>query len=915
MDLVEVRVLGTVELGSDAGAVAVNATKQRRLLAALAVAAGETRTFDALIDAVWAKPPPSARKLLQLYVSQLRKLLADPVQLVTDRDGYRLELPSDALDARRFEALLVEGRAAFAAGNFTLARSLFDRGLRLWRGSAYGDLAYERFAQPEADRLEALRLVAAEERIEAELALGRHVELLPEITSFATANPLREKAQAQAMLALYRCGRQNDALEFFASTRRSLRDELGLDPGPDLRELQRRILVQDPELAVPSQPRNAAILPVPPTRLLGRDRELKELEELLARANVRLVVLTGAGGSGKTRVAIEVARRVTDAYANGALFVELAPLTDPTMVIPTIARAVGLHRVEADPFDQVVEALRSREMLLVLDNAEHVRQAAAQLVRLLERAPRLNLLVTSRAVLHVSGEHVYPVDPLPPETAVELYVERASALDPLPHDGGRTREIVDLICRRLDRLPLAIELAAAHARTLTSAELLARLEQRLPLLAGGPRDLPARQLTMEATIAWSMGQLGDMEQRDLRSLTVFAGGWTLDAAEAVCSIDLDRTTRLLDHSLLQRTTITAGSRFEMLETVRQYALASNDSGEVSRLRDRHAEHFASVAESAGLYVESNRPARHDLVRREQDNLASALGWTLERGDIALGLRIAAALENHWVMRSPNEGAHWLRQFLSRADDLNRTLYARSVRALGSVTLLTGELEEGRRLYQASLEEYRRLKDDTGIGILEHRLAVEALRAGDPAAAKRLASQSIKRHRSIGFVRGAALGIGISGLIERADGNVDSALELLDESLRLANETGYAWWSSQMLFAAADILYDEGSLQEARARLVESLPLLLQIDDRYGAMKTLALFAKVELADGRSERAGKLWGAVQAEEARAPTGLWETLRMPYHALFDNDADEGFKRGEADGRQLTFAAALAEINDAS
>jgi len=898
-----------VGLANDAGPISLNAPKLRRLLAALVLRGGETCSVDVLIDALWTAPPTSSRKLLQLYFSQLRKLLGEPARLVTDARGYRLELPAKALDSGRFEALLANGHAAFADDNPALARSLFERALRLWRGAAYGELAYESFARVEAERLEELRRVADEHRIESELALGRHVELLAEICSRAAAEPLRERTQAHAMLALYRCGRQSDALEIFSAARRALRDELGLEPGPDLRELQGQILRQDPTLAATSKASRTVSLPSPSTRLLGREEELSELEELLVGDGLRFVVLVGAGGSGKTRLAIEVAQRLTDAYANGARFVELAPLADPALVTPAIARAVGLERVEIDPVEQLARELRSRELLLVLDNAEHVRAAAPQLVTLLARAPHVTLLVTSRAVLHVSGEHVYPVDPLHAAAAAQLYLERAAALDRRIDDDEETHAVVEAICERVDRLPLAIELAAAHARALTPTELLSRLEQGLPLLAGGPRDLPARQLTLEATIAWSTGLLADVERRDLAALSVFAGNWTLDAAGAVCGIDLDRLTTLLDHSLIRRTVDAGGSRYGMLETVRKHASVSLEaSSEATVIPRRHAEYFASLAESAGLYLEADGPARHELVRRERENILAALTWTRDHGERELGLRIAAALENYWVMRTPAEGISWLRQFLADADEVDARLHARALRALGAAVLLTGETDEARQLYERSLRECRSLGDDIGTGILEHRLAVERLRDGDLLGARRMTSRSIRRHEAAGFRKGAALGTGILGHAERAAGQVDRALDLLNESLRMANETGYAWWSCQMILAVANLLLDQGQVEEARARLIESIPLLRQTEDRYTAMEALALLASIEATANQLERAGRHWGAVQAEEERAPTGLWQDMRTTYEDAFEEHADEAFRRGEAVGRELDLGAAL-------
>ena len=307
---VEVRVLGPVQVIGDDGPVPL-AGKHARLLGALLVADGRARGVDELVEAVWDDAAPaSARKLVQVYVSQLRKALPPGIEIETRQGAYAAALAADALDAARFERLLREAIAAREAGNAALALSLADRGLALWRGRAYGDLAYEEFARVESERLEELRLVALEEHFDARLALGRHSEMLGEVLAHAAENPLRERAHELAMLALYRGGRQADALEHYAAVRTRLDDQLGLEPGLGLRDLQRRILQQDSALEPVSPHARAASLPIPPNPLVGREREVEQLRTLLERRDARLVVLTGAGGSGKTRLALEVARQV-----------------------------------------------------------------------------------------------------------------------------------------------------------------------------------------------------------------------------------------------------------------------------------------------------------------------------------------------------------------------------------------------------------------------------------------------------------------------------------------------------------------------------------------------------------------------------------------------------------------------------
>ncbi len=709
----ELRVMGPVELVGASGPVPLGGNKQRRLLAALAIRAGEALPSDVLIDAVWgAAPPASARKLLQVYVSQLRKLLGPPLAIRTRGGGYVLELDDGALDVARFERLLDHGRTAAASGNHALAASMFGRALGLWRGPAYGELAYEEFACAEAQRLEELRLVALEERIAAELELGRHDDLLPELQSLAAAHPLRERLQAQAMLALYRSGRQTEALEVYAVVYAWLRDELGLEPGSELRELQRRILQQDPALAVAPAAAGPLIgVPAAPNTLLGRERELSELRDLLARDDVRLLVLTGAGGSGKTRLALEAARVTAASFANGAAFVQLAPLRDPALVPGAITRALAIQEVPGEePLDTLATVLRGRELLLVLDTAEHLRVGAAILSELLARTPRLTLLVTSRAVLHLSGEHVYPVHPLAEVPAVALFHQRAHEADPsfAPQPAGE--QTIRRICARLDGLPLAIELAAARTRILTPRELLERLEPRLPLLTGGPRDLPARQQTLRATLEWSFNLLSSEETQLLARLAVFVGSFDREAATAVCDADLDGLTTLLEQSLSGRT---PEGRFAYLDTIREFALERLEaSPEADEIHRRHLGLFLALAQSADISAVRRgvEDERLDIAIAAQDNIGAALAWAVASGSVALGLELAIAMERFWVTHDPRGGMRWFRALLGQpeVDAVAPVLRAHALRAYGSATDIAGQDEAAEPLYQQSLAIFEAL---------------------------------------------------------------------------------------------------------------------------------------------------------------------------------------------------------------
>jgi predicted ATPase/DNA-binding SARP family transcriptional activator len=910
----EVRILGPLEIVGSAGPVRLSARQHRRLVAALLVEQGRTRSADVLVDALWgSSPPASAPKVLQTYVSKLRTQLPACARIETRGAGYALELDEDALDAGRFERLLAEARTAARDGNPGLAASLLRRGLGLWRGQAYGELAYEEFARGEVERLEELRLVALEERIEAELQLRREAELLPELRSLAHTYPLRERLQAQAMLALYRCGHQADALVVYAAARATLVEELGLEPGAELRDLQRRILQHDSALA-PAPAAYAAVVPLPAsaTPLIGRERELKELRQLLGRDDVRLVVLTGAGGSGKTRLALEVARNSAPAFANGVAFVELAPLRDPTLLAIAISGALGIQAA-GDPLETLTTALAPRELLLVVDNAEHVRAGTPILTELIARASRLTIFITSRVVLHLSGEHVYPVEPLGADPAAQLFLERAREADARfqPQRGEETviRRIVD----RLDGLPLAIELAASRTRTLSPTELLRRLDARLPLLVGGPQDLPARQRTIRATLEWSFDLLAADEQRDLARLSVFAGGCTLEAAVAVCETTLDRLATLVDHNLVQRSMDQNGSRYSLLETIREFAAEQLEArGDGDSVRRRHAKTYASIAASLGLSVDelgSGMRQRHDLALADQDNMRAALDWALGE-DPLLGLELAISLEQFWVASSPHEGMQRLEALLGRADPVPLELRARALRDLGGTTEVSGDIERAALAYDESLKLFKHLGMEKRILRLLHRLANIARARGDLDHARTLSEESLRRARAGGYRYEESDFLASLSHIEFREGNIERALELQLAALAIVREAGgWAWGEPQYLVSVAECSFLLDRLLDAATYARQAFGLSCGIGDRTTATYALAVLALVARGRGDDESAGRLWGAIEAEEERTFLGGWQADREEYSKRILTPKSADFERGFAAGRQLTFEEAVA------
>ena len=917
----EIRVLGPLELGSATGELPLTAEKPRRLLAALVARAGEACSTDDLADVVWgASPPASADKLLQVYVSQLRKLL-HPAAIRRRGASYVLDLNGSSVDATRFERLLGEGKAALKAGNAALAVSLLRRGLELWRGPGYGEFRYEEFARGEAERLEELRLAALQERFEAELALGRHTDLVPELCALAAEHPLREHLQAQSMLALYRSGRQSEALDIYRALDARLRDELGLEPSIELRDLQRRILQHDPQLDAAPAAQAAHALPVPPNRLIGRERELDELGALLRSEEVRMVVLTGAGGSGKTRLALEAARRAASAYVGGTTFVDLAPLRDPRDVLAAIATAVGVPEQPGDPLETLAAALRSRELLLVVDNVEHLREATPIFVQLLARAPRLTLLVTSRVVLHLTGEHVYPVEPLGEDAAVALFLQRAREADPQFRPDAEGEQAIRQICTRLDRLPLALELAVTRIRTLAPAELLARLEPRLRPLAAGPRDLPARQQTLRAALEWSLELLGNDEPRDLQRLSVFAGGWSLEAAESVCETTLERLSSLVDHNLVRRAPSEEGcSRYSLLETIREVAAELLDaSPDADETRNRHAGYVLALARAANLTLDSEGEQRFDVAIAEQDNIRAALTWLLRTGEAEQALQLAVALELFWSTNSPREGIRWFETLLATDARSDPLLRARALRAHGWANQGVGDVPAQQRaqaLWQDALAQARALGDETVIASLllllanlEFERGADSGFAGDELEkAARLATEALHLHARVGDGASEAQGLHIMGRIVRWRGELEAAHRLFEQGLAAARATRSRYWEPYILFELGSLERLLGRTDDAALRHRQSLPLCRATGDISATIASVAALARIARDRGELQRAGRLWGAVESTETSLALE-WAVNRSGWERDVLPQPRSDFEHARAEGRGMSLDEAVA------
>ncbi|WP_333768133.1 AfsR/SARP family transcriptional regulator [Streptomyces sp. IBSBF 2435] len=705
-------ILGTTQaLRDDAEPVALAGGRLRALLTALALRPGRVVTADVLIDEVWdGDPPAGATGALQALVGRLRKAIGhDAVGSV--EGGYRLVAERDDIDLYRFQRLADEGARALADGDPVKAAGLLADALALWRGPALADLPDRGTA---AVRSEALRLDTRRLRLTAELGLGRAAHVLPELAELAADHPLDEPLHALHIRALRAAGRTADALAAYDVVRRALAGELGTDPSPELRALHAELLNprQDPpQPPAPLRPGSGGAPGRPGgnararlTSFVGREAELAAVEADLSRA--RLVTITGHGGTGKTRLSQEAGDLVAGRWPDGVWYAELAPVSDPRTLPEAVISSLGLRdtllhggaaeaaiAVETkakDPVRRLADHLATREILLVLDNCEHVIDAAAKLAeQLLANCPGLAVLATSREPLGVPGELVRPLDPLPDPTALRLLADRGAAARPgfsVDDDPVACAEL----CHRLDGLPLAIELAAARLRSLSPRGLADRLDDRFRLLTGGSRTLLPRQQTLRAVVDWSWDLLDPAERTLLRRLAVFRGGWTLEAAEAICADPppahpagagprppigpadaAPLLASLVDKSLVLAELTADSERYRMLETISEYAAERLDeSGERAAVERRHLTYFREYARTADpLLRQAGQLVWFDRLEREHENLRAALRRAVDAGDEQEALMLVLGCAWFWEVRNYiSERRYWPKRVAAMGDD-------------------------------------------------------------------------------------------------------------------------------------------------------------------------------------------------------------------------------------------------------
>lgn len=1005
--------------------------QQRTLLACLLLHAGEVVPVDDLVEALWGeRPPDTAQTALHGHISMLRRRLgAERIQ--TRPSGYLLRLEdSDQLDIRRFEQLVVESHSEDPVARSAALRAA----LALFPGEPLAEFRFEPFAGREAARLEELRLTVLERRIEADLELGRHLEVIPELEQVIADHPHREGPRAQLMLAFYRSGRQGDALHVAQEARTFLADELGVDPGPALQRLEQQILNHDPQLLVPTllppvtesppppkptgivtflvaafeapprpldaagdptgeafeagrkmvrtitrrlgfeidahgrsiriafaRARDAAAsaaavqraarlmgirvrigihsaevistddgyagpgaslathigraarpgqillsqetrdllqeapldeanvrdlgehrltdlergrrlfqlasaglsgefppvrdvesrptnLPVQPSGLIGRALEIRQITDVLAEPDVQLLTLVGPGGTGKTRLAIHVAAELLDGFPDGVFFVNLAPLRDPDLVLPTIARTLGVHEVSGETVaDTLCQHLRHMRLLLILDNLEHLPAATPAIAQLLASAPGLKVLVTSRSALRLTAERTYPVAPLgtPHDSdgidrviaadSVALFASRARAVHPEFAITAANAEAVTGICRILDGLPLAIELAAARVGVLPPASLLARIGQHRELLATRAGDVPDRHRTLEAAIGWSYDLLGPDQQVLFGRLGVFSGGCTLEAAESVCGDDLDvidGLSALVDASLLRLEGTDVTPRFVTLETIREYAARRLEkTGAAEDLRRRHAAHYTALAERAESHLRGSPGDWPDRLELDHDNLRVALDRLEAAGAYEDALQLAGLLWRFWYLTGYlAEGRRRLEAALQR---VGRPTAQRGKALIGAAVMAinAGDYATARLRAEEGIELHQNLEDTWGRTYCQFMIGAASEGEGDLPRAKGLYEASVRAFRELDDEHSALLVSRNLASTYLKLGDRSQAQALLEDNLRRARSTNNERIEASTLGALASIAFDAGRIQDSGLMLKESLRIHRQLGDR------------------------------------------------------------------------------------
>ncbi|MDX6282258.1 MAG: hypothetical protein QOH03_3329 [Kribbellaceae bacterium] len=937
-----IAVLGPLAMwAADGSPLDVRGVRLRGLLARLALSAGRPVGIDSLVDGLWGTEAPSANAL-QSLVSRLRAGLPateSSISVQSGPAGYTLTISPESVDALHFEELVRRGRELLTTDP-SQAKALLTQAERLWRGDALADLRDLPFAAIEADRLEELKLGASEDLAEAAVSSGNAREVTPELEHLSATHPLRERVHELLIRALYADGRQAEALAAYERVRSTLADELGADPGARLRELHVSVLrgdAIDPVATTPVVPAVQASAPrsnlrAPMTSFVGRADDVTELARLLGNGT-RLVTMVGPGGAGKTRLATETGRSLVDQTGDGIWFVELAPLADAADVAPAILGALGASEyvdniqsglapkhfpTSRAATQRLVEVVADRRVLLVLDNCEHLVQEVADLVdSLLAACPRLRVLTTSREPLSIPGEHLHQVGSLglPPidstddtYPSIQLFVDRARAVRPDFAVNGTNRQAIAEICRRLDGMPLAIELAAARLRALTPLQIVDRLNDRFRLLTSGSRTALPRHQTLRAVVEWSWDLLDSDEQAVARRLSLFSGGATLEAAERVCSgpglppeAVLGVLASLVDKSLVEAAADDRSVRYRMLETVKAYGAEQlTASGETTQVRQAHTEYFSELLRQAQPKLHTGEQlqwiARFDA---DNENLLDALRTAVDAGDAQTALELVSVLGEYWNMRGrPTEAVTWFEAALAVPGPSHPLIRATTLMMYAIGTISNGEDPSAsfggaiRGLAEVRLLSRRhRVVAESGVGRFTNSVwamirrdkatsfrELEAARHDEDPWTRNMAGMmtamfrenegqveemavdlvaALDGFRTLGDRWGTSMALRGLSSFQAASGDHQAALDSLTEALQLVDELGTTEGVSQLLASSAGSRAELNDYDGARTDLSRALQLAEQHGSAGGQAMALIGFSMLARREGKLAEAKQL----------------------------------------------------------
>ena len=900
----EFRLLGPLEVVHGGERIELGRRRERALLAILLLHANEVVASERLIEELWGEAAGvGAANLVQVAVSRLRRALGEDGVLRTQRPGYVVVVDEDELDLLAFQRRIARARQALSSGDATDAGALLTEAFALWRGPPLFDFQYDSWAQPAAARIEELHAEAVELRIDTDLALGTREGLIGELEQLIERHPLRERLRGQLMLALYRSGRQAEALEAYRAARMRLVDELGVEPSPALRRLEQAILVHDPALAPIESPQREAStdgpdsghvsnVPLQLSSFVGRAAERHAIADRLLDS--RLVTLTGLGGVGKTRLSIAVSADIASRF-DRVWFVDLTPARDANAVVAITSAVVGADdQPGRTALASLIEQLTSARSLVILDNCEHILEPVMQLVKaVLARAPELRILATSRESIGAPGEAVVSIAPLEEADAVSLFVQCASAVDQHFVLTAENGPAVAAICRRLDCIPLALELAGAHAHALSASQIDARLGDRFALLQEPARGHDQRHQTIDATLDWSYELLDCDERAVLEQLAVFRGSFSLEAtefliaggptaSETVCHVLL----RLVRKSLVVALERGPARRYRLLETVREYASRRLvASGMLDHCRQRHFEWVMELCDNASSGLAAADQVRWlDTLADELDNLEAALSWSLtEPVRAARSLPAISGLGPFWLARGirRTQGVKWLQ--VTAAAAINLDVAARTEALLNAVLLVIwNDLVTVDTLAKAAL----RLAGEDERARAHAELAIawtEVMRGAGSGAAERArsAARGLGPDSPFHVWALAAQGMAGAGVARQAH---DTLVEAANRCRAEGDEHMYGAWLGFAADFAAALGDDAVAIAEARESVViakrvacdscessglASLALVGSCGDEGGPLR--AARRSLELAHGIRETFGALFGLEVVAGALADNG--------------------------------------------